>query len=230
MIRSNDLPTASSSDQPKRVVAARFQNTMVPAGSAMTTASARSCTSCPSALPSTPKWSSSRRWAKHGASPPSPMGSLLEDVMSCRPRIERVGIDLVSTDGIGDHLGIEVATQGQAREHGNDDVSGIIFEVTAERGPGIGKAKPIGSEGQERGGHPARDLVGNKLDEVGNGHDRARSSFHHTFYVGDATWISGVETVPAFDGECFVAERLVARRAPDLGGDVVVVEQHLLGF
>jgi hypothetical protein len=41
MIRSNERPIASSSDQPKRFVAASFQKMMAPAGSARTTASAR---------------------------------------------------------------------------------------------------------------------------------------------------------------------------------------------
>ena len=44
-------------------------------------------------------------------------------------------------------------------------------------GAGVGQAEAVGAERYERLRHPARDLVGNELDEVGDGNDGSSSRF-----------------------------------------------------
>ena len=41
-----------------------------------------------------------------------------------------------------------------------------------KRRPGVGQTEAVGAERDERLRHPARDLVGHELDEVGDGNDR----------------------------------------------------------
>jgi hypothetical protein len=61
-------------------------------------------------------------------------------------RVDGVGIDVIVTDGRGDHVVREVAPFHETLQCGENDVDGIDFEMTSEGGAVIGEAEAIGAK------------------------------------------------------------------------------------
>ena len=104
---------------------------------------------------------------------------------------------------------------------------GVDLEVAAECFARIAATEPVGAEWNEGTSGPARDLVGQGLDVIRRGHDR-RVTAEDLRDIGKLRLRFGVQAVEAFDLERLVAEKLVARHAPHVGGDLVPLLQKLL--
>ena len=144
-------------------------------------------------------------------------------------RIRAVGVEVVAADRLRDLLGLEIADRRQTVEDGDHDVGGVDLEVASQRGPRVREAVAVGTERRERPRHEARDLVGYRLHEVGDRDDRAFAvlrAARSTYATRGVS--SGCSRFHRSTLERVLAEQLVARRAPHVGGDVVLVEQHLL--
>ncbi len=90
----------------------------------------------------------------------------------------------------------------------------------------VAAAEAIGAQRREapRGRHPAGDLVGHGLDEVGH-RDHRPVALEDLRDPGRAGGLVGVEAVPPLGGEGLLPELLVAGGREEVGGHVVVLCQ-----
>src|SRR5258705_3943113 len=83
-----------------------------------------------------------------------------------------LGVDAVAGDGFGDDLVLDLTVLCERGEDGDHDVAVVDLEVVAEVLAGVAAAEAVGAERGPRAGHPAGDLVGHRLHEIGDGHER----------------------------------------------------------
>src|SRR5215204_4007430 len=80
------------------------------------------------------------------AAPTGAAGRAESKIALGEPGIDRLGVDPVPVDGLGDRLVFHVALSRQRAQRGDDDVGGVDLEVTAQRFPRVREAVAVGAE------------------------------------------------------------------------------------
>src|SRR2546421_2390623 len=86
----------------------------------------------PKRTPGPTRPAATRRRTRRPGRPPRPPQSLSV------PGLDRLRLDVVAADRLGDRLRLPLARLRQAVEDGHHDVGGVGLEVAAGGGPGVG--------------------------------------------------------------------------------------------
>ena len=92
----------------------------------------------------------------------------------------------------------------------------------------VAAAKAVRAESHQTSGDPRRDLIGNKAHKIGHRDERALLFCEQGLDIGFLRRLGWMQHVPAFAAEGVSAKLLVIRRAPHVGGDVVLLFENLL--
>src|SRR5262249_54469218 len=142
-------------------------------------------------------------------------------------RIWLVGIDPEVQHGLRHDAAIELSVLGQLRQRRQRDEAAVDLEELPEPGAILAAAEAVGAERADAPRQPPIDAVGQDLQVIGGGDDDAGRVLHRPRDGRDARRLGRVQHVPAVGRLAVAIELLVAGHAPDVGGDVVLLEQLL---
>ena len=92
----------------------------------------------------------------------------------------------------------------------------------------VAAAKTVRAQREQAARNPRCNLVGHGADVVGHGDERPLLFRQQRLDVGFLRRLRRMQHVPALAADRVGAEQLVARRAPDIGGDAVAFGQNFL--
>src|SRR5574343_1742510 len=146
-----------------------------------------------------------------------------------RQRVRLVRGKVVLDQGGGDLLAFDLAAVGQRLQGSERDPVTVDLEMVAQLVAGVGAAETVGAQRDVRGLDERTDLLGEQLDVVGGGDDRALGAGQLFLDVRQARRFQRMQQVPAGDILAIAGQFIEARAAPEVGLDAPVVLQQVGG-